>query len=240
MKIHFIQHEAFEAPGAFVEWARSGKHQINFSKVYQFEPLPDKTDGIDMLIVMGGPQSPATTTQECSYFDAESEIQLIQQCAKLGKIVIGVCLGAQLIGEAFGGVHERSPEKEIGIFPITLTDEGLCDHKINHFGSTLQVGHWHGDMPGVTAESKVVAVSEGCPRQIVKYSNLVYGFQCHMEFNSSVIEQLIESTEDIIELSQTHTYIHHPDKIRGYEFREMNEKLFEFLDKITTEYKLTK
>src|ERR1700722_796164 len=24
---------------------------------------------------------------------------------------------------------------------------------------------------------------EGCPRQIVEYSKLVYGFQCHMEFN---------------------------------------------------------
>ena len=33
-----------------------------------------------------------------------------------------------------------------------------------------------------------MASSEGCPRQIVKYSDRVYGFQCHMEFDAEVIE----------------------------------------------------
>lgn len=239
MYIHFVIHEAFEAPGAYLEWARLRKHRIGFSKVYQLEPLPDKPDEIDMLVVMGGPQSPATTIQECPHFDAKAEIKLIQQCTQLGKIVIGVCLGAQLIGEAFGAKHERSPEKEIGVFPITLTDDGLSDDKINHFGKTLPVGHWHGDMPGLPAESKIIAVSDGCPRQIVAYADLVYGLQCHMEFNSEVIELLIESEQDIIELSETHTFIQHPDEIREYDFKEMNEKLFGFLDRISEEYEKT-
>ncbi len=50
----------------------------------------------------------------------------------------------------------------------------------SHFGKTLEVGHWHNDMPGLTPEAKIIAYSEGCPRQIVAYSDRVFGFQCHM------------------------------------------------------------
>jgi len=39
----------------------------------------------------------------------------------------------------------------------------------------LDVGHWHNDMPGLTAECMVLATSEKCPRQIVEYGPVVYG-----------------------------------------------------------------
>ena len=177
MKVHFIQHETFEAPAAYLEWAKQRNHTITFSKVYENQALPETAENIDLLIVMGGPQSPATTQKECPHFNAKAEITLIQKCIKSEKAVIGVCLGSQLIGEALGANFEHSPEKEIGVFPIQLTDDGLKDEKINHFGSSLLVGHWHNDMPGLTTDSKILATSTGCPRQIVAYSNLVYGFQ---------------------------------------------------------------
>ncbi len=47
-----------------------------------------------------------------------------KKCIEANKAIIGVCLGAQLIGEALGAPYEHSPEKEIGSFPITLTEEG--------------------------------------------------------------------------------------------------------------------
>ena len=65
------------------------------------------------------------------------------------KAVVRTCLGAQLIGEAMGATFERSPEKN-RILPITLTQEGLRDNKIKHFGNIVKVGHWHSDMPGLT------------------------------------------------------------------------------------------
>ena len=94
-----------------------------YSRVYAYEPLPQTADGIDLLIVMGGPQSPATTKEECPHFDAAAERALISKCAAANKAVIGVCLGSQLIGEALGAGFDHSPEMEIGKFPITLTPE---------------------------------------------------------------------------------------------------------------------
>ncbi|MFD1601798.1 type 1 glutamine amidotransferase [Flavobacterium artemisiae] len=237
MNIHIVQHEDFEAPGAYLEWAVSRNHNVTFSKVYLNQSLPETASNIDLLLIMGGPQSPDTTIEECSHFDAKAEIGLIQNAIKNNKAVVGVCLGAQLIGEAFGGSFEHSPEKEIGVFPIQLTQDGLNDPKVNHFGSELEVGHWHNDMPGLTTESKILASSKGCPRQIISYSNLVYGFQCHMELNSEVVELLIAADEDFLLTNTKHQFVQHPDKIRSFDFSEMNQKLFEFLDKLEAEYR---
>ena len=101
--------------------------------MYENQALPETAENIDLLIVMGGPQSPATTQKECPHFNAKAEITLIQKCIKSEKAVIGVCLGSQLIGEALGANFEHSPEKEIGVFPIQLTDDGLKDEKINGY-----------------------------------------------------------------------------------------------------------
>nr|WP_319572577.1 type 1 glutamine amidotransferase [uncultured Draconibacterium sp.] len=236
MNVHFIQHETFEAPGAFLEWAKQKNYTSTFSKVYENQPLPQKTDDIDLLIVMGGPQSPNTTQEECPHFNAKAEIALIQKCIQAGKAVVGVCLGAQLIGQALGAEVEHSPEKEIGVFPILLTEYGLKDEKINHFGSTLPVGHWHSDMPGLTTNSNILATSIGCPRQIVAYSGLVYGFQCHMELTQEVVDLLIAEELDFLSNNTTHKFVQKPDAIRGYDYSEMNDKLFSFLDKLADEY----
>lgn len=236
MNVHFIQHEVFEAPAAYLEWAKQRNHTITFSKVYESQPLPETAENIDLLIVMGGPQSPDTTQEECSYFNAKSEIALIQKCIRADKAVVGVCLGAQLIGEALGAKFEHSPEKEIGVLPIQLTEDGLKDEKINHFGLILPVGHWHHDMPGLTADSKVLATSMGCPRQIVAYNNLVYGFQCHIEFNREVVELLIAEEQDFLANNTTYQFVQKPDVIKCYDYAGMNDKLFAFLDKLSYEY----
>ena len=236
MHIHFIQHENFEAPGALLVWAKMRGYEITFSKVYEYQPLPDSIGEIDMLIVMGGPQSPETTAEECPHFNAKAEITFIQKFINEKKAVIGVCLGAQLIGNALGTKFEQSPEKEIGVFPIQLTEEGLQDEKLIHFGSSLPVGHWHSDMPGLTAESKVLATSKGCPRQIIAYSDRVYGFQCHLELTSDIIEALIANDEDLLLNNVQHRFIQKPHEIRNYDYTEMNDKLILFLDKFVAEY----
>lgn len=237
MRIHFIVHESFEAPGAYEAWACSRGHTVSFSRVYQGEPLPASADGIDFLIVMGGPQSPATTKAECPHFDAAAEISLIAGYVAAGRVVIGVCLGAQLIGEALGARFGHSPEKEIGKFPIMLTRDGLANEKFRHFGDRLDVGHWHNDMPGLTPAAKIIAYSEGCPRQIVEYGKRVYGFQCHMEFNAEVIELLIANADPALETLAQYKFVQQAAALRQNDYSDMNAKLFMFLDKLSEEYK---
>jgi GMP synthase (glutamine-hydrolysing) len=235
MHVHFVVHESYEDPAGFETWVRERGFTAGFSRVYRHEPLPQTADGIDLLVVMGGPQSPATTRQECPHFDTAAEQALIAKCVTANKAVIGVCLGSQLLGEALGARFEHSPEMEIGKFPITLTPKGRANDKFAHFGETLEVCHWHSDMPGLTKDATIIAYSEGCPRQIVEYSRLVYGFQCHMEFNRKAVELLIAEC-DLPELSK-HRFVQQPDAMRANDYSVMNENLFLFLDKLVSEYR---
>ncbi len=47
LNIHFILHEAFEVPGAYLKWAQWRGHNISATKVYEREALPDNVDDID-------------------------------------------------------------------------------------------------------------------------------------------------------------------------------------------------
>lgn len=236
MRVHFIVHESFEAPGAYETWARERAHNVTYSRVYAGEKLPDDAAGIDLLIVMGGPQDPGFTLADCAHFDSQAEQALIAAAVKAGKAVIGICLGSQLIGEALGAPFAHSPEKEIGKFPIILTDAGRQNEMFSHFGPGLDVGHWHNDMPGLTPDAEIIAWSKGCPRQIVAYSAFVYGFQCHMELTSEVVEMLIAHSEKDLSKAAEYRFVDTAEMLRAHDYTEMNRVLFRFLDKLEAKY----
>ena len=235
MKVHFVLHETFEVPGAYLKWAQERGHQVTTTKVYESEVLPESVDEIDFLIVMGGPQSPDEDREAFPYYDPQAEIQLIQKAIKSDRYIVGVCLGAQLLSVAYGAEYEHSPEREIGVFPITLTEAGLEDEHVKVLGPTLITGHWHGDMPGLSEDAVVLATSQGCPRQIIRFSPKHYAFQAHLEFDPEAVDLLIAADgEDVLEeQSQNLNFVQQPDVIRNYDYREMNAKLYAFLDSLT-------
>lgn len=235
MKVHFVIHESFEAPGAYLQWVQERGHTATFTHLHGGDALPVDGSLHDMLVVMGGPQSPSTPQSECPHFNASAEMALIRSFVVAGKLVVGVCLGAQLLGEALGARHERSPEKEIGKFPITLTPEGRANPKFAGFADVLDVGHWHGDMPGLTPDATIIAYSEGCPRQIIEYSPRSYGFQCHMEFTPEVVEMLIEASTQELAALHDRPFVQQADALRAQDWSQMNQALFGFLDKLDAE-----
>lgn len=235
MNIHFILHETFEVPGAYLKWAQERGHNVTSTKVYEEEKLPETVDGIDFLIVMGGPQSPDENRQAFPYYDPKAEIALIQKAIDADIYIVGVCLGAQLLSVAYGGKYEHSPEREIGVFPINLTEAGLADDHIKDFGSTLDTGHWHGDMPGLSDNAVVLATSKGCPRQIVRFSPKHYAFQAHLEFDPEAIDLLIaaDGEEHLRQQNQELPFVQTPEELRANDYSQMNKKLFAFLDSLT-------
>ena len=236
MNIHILMHESFEAPGAILTWGVEHRHTLTFTRFYRGDALPPTTAGLDFLIVMGGPQSPATTEAECPHFHAKEEIDFIRDCVYTNKYVLGVCLGAQLIGEALGGPFEHSPQREIGVFDATLTDEGRADPVFASFPPVFPSGHWHGDMPGLTRDSAVLAASKGCPRQIVRYTPKVYGFQCHLEFTREAVEGMIANCGDELEAYKSLPFVHGAAVLRSHNYTEINMYLYRFLDAMQSQF----
>ena len=154
MRVHLVVHEPYEGPGAFDAWVNGRGYDASFSRVHLAEKLPATTEGIDLLVVLGGPQSPSTSLGECPHFDSAAEQTLVYDAISAGAMVVGVCLGAQLIGASLGADCEQAEEAEIGVYPIRLTAAGAADPRLAGFAPALDVGHWHHDMPGLTAGEK--------------------------------------------------------------------------------------
>ena len=198
MNILCITHADFETPGVIEQWASDNNYNFKIERPYKGEQLSDVSH-FDFLIIMGGPQSPLKIS-EAPYL--LSEIDLIKAAISKNKKVLGFCLGAQLIGEALGAKTVHSPEKEIGVYSITLTAEGANDPLLNDLPNTFPVIHWHNDMPGITEGSVVLASSLGCPHQIVRYKRNVYGFQCHLEITIDGIKTMIRAVPEDLKPSK--------------------------------------
>ena len=163
------------------------------------------------------------------------KLRLMRQAVAADKYIVGVCLGAQLLSVAYGARHGHSPHREIGVYPVELTQEGLNDPHTALLGASFLAGHWHGDMPGLTDGAAVLAASKGCPRQIVRFSPKHYAFQAHLEFDRAAVGLLIaaDGRENLAAQSRTQAYVQHPDEIERFDFTQMNAKLFAFLDSLT-------
>ncbi len=238
MNLHIVMHESLEAPGAIEDWAKLNNCGVTYPRLYQGDTFPEGVGNFDYLIVMGGPQSPDTTTAECHHFDARKEITFIKKAIDQEKLLLGVCLGAQLIGEALGAKYGHSPNREIGVYELTLTGNGKLDPIIGTFPEKFMVGHWHGDMPGLTEDTQILATSEGCPRQIVKYSSRIYGFQCHFEFTPDAIEGMIHNSQSELEAYKSLPYVQSAGQLRMNDYRSMNNLLFKFLDHMKSMHEL--
>lgn len=225
MRIQYIIHADFELPGIIETWAKQNQFTQKFCRPFAGEQLPSP-DSFDLLIVMGGPQSPLSIA-ESPYL--EDEISFIKEAIKVQIPILGFCLGAQLIGEALGARTERSPNKEVGVFPIELTKEGCEDNLLKDLPKQFSVVHWHNDMPGLTKESKVLAASRGCPRQIVRYSPYIYGFQCHPEATKQNIEAMISNCPGDL---TTGKYVQSAEEFLSHDFPAINNKMIQILDNL--------
>lgn len=225
VKILCITHADFESPGIIETWALEKGFNFNIVCPYKGDYVSGKND-FDLLIVMGGPQSPLDVEKAPYLLE---EIKLIQEAITDNKWVIGFCLGAQLIGDALGARTLRSPEKEIGVYPITLTNEGLKDPLLQGFSQLLPVIHWHNDMPGLTKESIVLAYSEGCPRQIIRYKKFVYGFQCHLEITHEGIKTMIEAVPEDLKPSK---YTQNSAELLQHDYNLINQTMVKILERL--------
>ena len=82
--------------------------QLGAEPVVRRNDAPDVLDLVDEVsgvLVSPGPGTPS---------DAGASLEVIGRCAEQRRPMLGVCLGHQALGQAFGGVVERAPELRHG------------------------------------------------------------------------------------------------------------------------------
>lgn len=193
MRIHYLQHVAFEGPAYISQWCREKGHSLTGTQLYNHEAVPPLNQ-VDLLLIMGGPMN---IYEEEKYPWLKYEKRLIKEAIQKHKAVLGICLGAQLITEVLGGRVTRNREREIGWFDVDFSREAKSYKVFEGFPERLKVFHWHGDTFSKLGEGAVsIACSEGCSNQGFIYGDRVIGFQFHLECTESGIASLMEGCAD--------------------------------------------
>jgi GMP synthase-like glutamine amidotransferase len=193
MRLHYIQHVPFEGIANIEGWAESQGWQISGTHIYRGEKPPDP-DGLDWLVIMGGPMN---IYEEKEYPWLAGEKRFIEEIIKKGKIVVGICLGAQLIADVLGGRVARNRFKEIGWFPVSLSPDGHDSVPFRGFPNEFPALHWHGDTFSLPPGATMLAESGACPAQAFSSNGgRVLALQFHLESSVDSVRALIQNCSD--------------------------------------------
>ncbi|MDF2926235.1 MAG: Glutamine amidotransferase type 1 [Paenibacillaceae bacterium] len=188
MRLHYLQHIPLENPGSILAWAKERGHSLSHTFFFDGEPLPELQD-FDWLVIMGGPMN---IYEEERYPWLAAEKELIRQSIEAGKVLLGICLGSQLIADVIGGKVTTNKQPEIGWFPVYFHQEAREDPLFSVFPEEPVVFHWHYDTFSVLPEeAQVYAYSAACKHQAYVYRGRVFGFQFHLENTAELLQGYI-------------------------------------------------
>ena len=195
MRLHYLQLVPFENIGSILTWANENDCSVTGTHFYNDEILP-KQEEYDWLVVMGGPMN---IHDEGNYPWLTNEKLFIREAIDSGKVVIGICLGAQLIADIIGGNVTKNSYLEIGWFPVRLSSDARSNSLFSFFPSHPMVFEWHVDtFESLPEDAVCIAENDACSHQAFVYKRKVFGFQFHLENTQEIIENLVKHCKDEI------------------------------------------
>lgn len=226
-RVHYIQHVPYEGVGYIEKWVKDNDYHLSVTKMYDNYTFPDQAD-FDMLVIMGGPMG---TYQEDKHPWLIDEKRFVRESIDKNKVVIGICLGSQLIANALDAEVYPNKEKEIGWLPISFTDKDSQ----SLFGSEKQspvVFQWHGDTFDLPTGAKLLASSEACVNQAFLYQEKVVGLQFHFEATQASCADILNNSSEKLgrgESVQSESYI----RANTQHIPSCNKMLETLLNKLT-------
>jgi GMP synthase-like glutamine amidotransferase len=189
-----VQHVEPEGPYAIGDALRAAGAEIDLRRVFTGDPLPAAADGLDGLVVMGGPMS---ATTDVGFPTRSDEIGLLADAVRRGVPTLGVCLGAQLLAHAAGGsVFSGGAGPEIGWGPVDLADAAGSDPLLAGLPEQLTVLHWHGDSFDLPPGAVRLASNGRYSNQAFRVGARAWGFQFHVEVDHRAVAAFLAAFGD--------------------------------------------
>lgn len=163
--------------GDYYDTAMPTKNHASWSP-FDYPGVPSEPGDYAGLIIMGGAMS-ANDVEEHPYL-----LELETLCRRFdegGRLVLGVCLGAQIVARAWGGEVFSMGELETGFNQVQVTDAGSSDPVFSGAPASFSTfqNHYEAvrDVPGI----ETLAAGGACDIQAFRIGERVYGTQFHIE-----------------------------------------------------------
>ena len=181
-----LQHVPWEKPGRILDSLDDlgmSYEVMNIAK----EKKPDLPDFSDVsgIVIMGGPMGALDTDK---YPGLKAESKLVRAAVSVGKPLLGVCLGHQIIATALGAKLKKGSEPEIGFAPIKRIDK---HDYFSMWNKTLDVLHWHNDVVTLPEGAQPLAKSAKTKNQAFRFGSAL-GLQFHLEVTPTLLDEWLD------------------------------------------------
>lgn len=189
-RILVFQHVAAEPLGTLDALIRARGHRIRF---VNFERHPDAEPDVDRyrgLVVLGGPMNVADAAHRRHL---HTELRCIERMLALGRPVLGICLGAQLLAHALGASVRRHAVQEIGWYRWRAAATAAEDPVLAALPDQAAIFQWHGCTFDVPQQAVHLGSTETCPNQAFRWGESAYGLQFHLEMDLPLIRRWLDT-----------------------------------------------
>ena len=195
MRVLSIVHEAGPTGGGgiFERAVPERGHRLDRWVAADGEAPPGDPADWDAVMVFGGAMHP---DQDAEHPWLAGEARFLESALADGVPLLGVCLGAQLIARAAGGVVGPAGAPEVGWFEVSRAD-GSDDPVIGALPGRFRAFQWHYYTFELPAGAVQLASSAAAP-QAYRLGDRVWGIQFHAEVDRTMLDHwLREGREEL-------------------------------------------
>lgn len=180
-RVLIIEHEAEAGLGSFEGWLAGAGLTCEVVRPYLGEPIPGgQAPPVAGLIVLGGA---ASAWDDDGYPWLPATRELIRRSIGAGLPTLGICLGAQLMTLACGGVVERGEAGlEVGLGTISRLSAAAGDPLFDRLPAGARAVQYHQDAMTVPPAGSVpLATGASYPCQAYRLGPTAWAVQFHPE-----------------------------------------------------------
>ena len=185
-----LQHTPSETLGTIEDALRGQRIGAEYIETHAGKPVPGGMADKAGLIVMGGPMG---VYEQAKYPFLRNEMRLIESALTMGRPVLGICLGSQLLAAVLGAEVKKGKSKELGWHAVTLTEFAAQDPLFAGVRPEFWPFHWHGDVFSLPKQAVGLAWSQRTPCQAFRYGKNAYGILFHLEVTAEQISQMLSA-----------------------------------------------
>lgn len=212
LSVQVFQHVPFEGLGSMEPWFAGRGHRLAHVRLFAGE-IPAGPDA-DWIIVMGGPMG---VHDEAEFPWLKAEKAALRAGLDRGAAVLGICLGAQLMAHVLGAEVKPNASKEIGWFPVGLSEAAKTTWLGRVFPERFTPFHWHGDTFGIPAGAVPLGSSSACANQGFLWGERALGLQFHPEVTAASQAALMRECGSELSIAGTERgrYVQDADALRA-------------------------